>query len=566
MLNHLIKRNFLTCTKQIIPRLLHLKGCVFNKPLFIIQKTNFTQINKDQVYMILDNILNLVNRSELMIASEKAQHAVELLHNQPEYFKEHFNVLTLLSQVYSDLQRNEDAIELLKKYLNDIDTNFSKSDVSENDKQQIILITKEKMAYFYGRLNDYNTSRRLLEDNIQQLEALVKTDPSDTNIKSLGVSYINLFQLLSRCEEAIEVQKNVLKKAYELYKKYQDYLLHVGFFILKHLGFLYQSEEKFEKAIGYYNQALNEKEGANQVTEIDLYELHSYLSNCYENLDDLEKATEELNKAIEIKKSIIYKIKETDPSQQEHNIELGNLYQILAQMYFEFDDDNKALENIQEGKKYTLKYPTPHIYIARSYFILANIFFKKKFNEKCIENSKKFIKAIDATGEQNIELSGYTISDTKVNRYKCFKMISECYYNLNDVEKCKKYVQITLNHIKDLTDIENDKFIEQYEIGRLNYLGGNYDMAIDTFHNVIKIIENNESGKEVTSDEDKYLIFDCHYNIGLIKSDQNKLEEAKEILSNLLSEMIRSKLNFKDELKEDINRKIGMINMKLKHS
>jgi tetratricopeptide (TPR) repeat protein len=563
MLGHFIKRNFFTLTKQIIPKAFNLNNTRLYSNIIFLQKRSFSKISREQAYILLDDLTNLVNRSELMIAVEKAQHAVELLRDKPEFTNEHFQALTILTQIYSELDRDKESIELLQAYLNGIDKIvLGNSNLNDSMKVQIVIAAKDKLAYYHGKLKDFKTARQFIDENINQLEEAVGLPGTqDNTITTLAVAYINLFQLQVGQGDSLEEQKKNLEKAYRFLNKHQDVLGQFGFFILKNLGYLNQIEGEFEKAIELYQEALGLAEITQQMSDQDLYEIHVYLGNCYEGLDEYEKSVSEITKAIDVKKTMISKLRETDPAQHTHHVELGNLYQLLAEMHFELNDDNKALEYIMEGKKYNLKFPTQQIYMARSYFILANIYYNKKFNEKCIENAKKYIKAIDSADETSIEQSGYNVDVAKMNRYKCFKMICECYYNLKDTEKCKKYVNITINLMGDIKD--DGLFVEKYEIARLNYLNGEFDKSVEAYQDVMNTInENPEEGEEA---ENQYLIFDCRYNIGIIKSEQGKLEEAKEIFSGLLSDIVAGKLEVDESFKEELNKKIVMINMRLKN-
>jgi tetratricopeptide (TPR) repeat protein len=522
-----------------------------------------TNLRRDQVLMLLNDLNNLITRNELYLATEKGIQTVELLQNHPDFIKEHYQATLSLAQAYSGLGQNKQGLDLLENYLTQIDSLFGNKLIKE--KESAVINLKDKIAYFYSQTGMLDKSEAFINENISLLEKKLKTKQSTDEKRdaiNLCYAYHSLFQVATAMEKSNAEIKSILVKAFNIYSEYPNELRHIGLDIHRHLARINYEDEKFEKAIENYNEVMGILKASEDSDDQMEYEIHMSLANCYDALGESEKVLKEFDTAMINKQNIIGKLKETDPTLPEHYLDLGKLYEAKAEIYMDMNEDNKALENIHEGKKYILKYPTEHINICRSYFVLANIYHNKEMHEKCIENAKKFIKAIDSTDVNEIGKSGYGSEIALINKYRCFKLITESYYNLKDLDKSKKYANITLTILPTIKDA-GDVFIQKYEIARLNFLMGNFEETINTYKKVIEIINENKQTSLSDEDDKKIMVFNCWYNIGLAKFEQNKLQEAKEILSKVLTDIIESKVPINEEVKEDINKKLASINMKL---
>lgn len=110
---------------------------------------------------------------------------------------------------------------------------------------------------------------------------------------------------------------------------------------------------------------------------------------------------------------------------------------------------------------------------------------------------------------------------------------------------------ITLNQLKDKYPYftENPTFIQA--IGHLNFLIGNYDIAISELEKFIKIEEVEDINQEYKSKFECNLNFkpDSSFYCHILVRDENEFEYLKESSCNELTLMLKEKERFEDALK-----------------
>jgi tetratricopeptide (TPR) repeat protein len=566
MLSHFFKQGMKLVSKTSLLKSFTFKTIQQSTSLYKYSKYNFANISRTQLDMMLDDFFRISDAGDLKSALQKGLHIMEQISNNSEYVREYYDLVINLAQLYSKHEQYKKGLELLEEFYNKIEKLF----IDPEARDEALVNIRDKLAFMNGQLNNYEKSENLLKENIEFLTKSLARDTTNFKQNKLmfAYTYYNLFNLQTFKNDPEELRKATLEKAYEIYSEYQNELQSIGYNINKELANLCFLAEDYEDALKYFKNASIIKRESAEEDDAEMYDIITGLGNCYEAVGEYEKAISEFKKALEMKAKAIQAMKKDDPYLREHYADLAKLHEFIGEIYVDTDELPPALEYINEAKTILAKFQSPEIEYARIYYLLATIFFKKKFFDKCIENSKRYIKAIDSTNEENHSVTGWNKEIIELNKFKCFKMIAECYFNLKEHEKCKKYVLISLNLLDIVKQLDTDEtFIEKYEVAKLNSFIGNYEEAIAAYKSVLDTIAENKTKNMEDEEVDSRLVrFDSLFNIGILKIEQLKYEEAKEMLSELLGEIVATKLSVLDDMKEEINKKIALINMKLKYN
>lgn len=114
--------------------------------------------------------------------------------------------------------------------------------------------------------------------------SLYKTiDENSSLFASSRIKYSSALYLIGKTKEAIQILKNLAEKL-NLYEAYME------------LGNIYRHEKKYEDALVYYSKAIE----INKMKKIENWKIYYNRANVYDELDNWEKAEQDLLKALEI--------------------------------------------------------------------------------------------------------------------------------------------------------------------------------------------------------------------------------------------------------------------------
>ena len=314
---------------------------------------------------------------------------------------------------------------------------------------------------------------------------------------------------------------------------------------LEYLGYLYNQNAKYAKAINAYKTALEKKSSDPGVSSIDLASSNNCLGMTYTHLGNLENAIKHFEKAILILKN----------SNANNSLEAASILNNLGSSYRQIGNYSKALHYLNAALKIRKKLLKPgHIDIAS---ILNNI--GLTYDNLCdySESLKHYNLALEileryyGTNHPRIAIlydnigSIYNIKseyDVALKYYKSSLKIKKIIYGENHPETATSYNNIaSLYHelgdyqksldYSDLTLKILERFLGEYHpitatmynnIGILQYKLKRYESALDFHFKALKIRKN------IFENDQNIHVAESYLNIGTVYGDIKEYDKAFE--------------------------------------
>jgi hypothetical protein len=469
-----------------------------------------------------------------------------------------YDATTLAIDNYIKQAKYEEGINYINEYINSLE--YVTDDILKND---ILVGVRDKLAFIYGSIKQWDTAINLLNDNVTIIRERIKEDT--INLKSdyinLASSLTNLSNIYLDMQEPSYKVKPIFNELSIIYTMYPDDLKRMGVHVYKYNGNSAFELENFEEALTGFASALKIKRELAEDDDQESFEINYSIGSSFLKMEDFDKSIEAYKDSANIKTKLIAR---TNPSEMDQTpyVELGKGYEKIADLYQYKEDFSSCLEFINKARENYLKTSTP-ILLANVYLTAASACFYKAQYDKSIEYAKKYIKLIDTADDQNLIMIESNKELSNINKYKMFKTIAESYKKIGQDEKCKKYCSICTNIIKNTTSENNGtEFIfKQLELGRLYSLSNKFEYAMNAYDDILSIINTDPEAVE----GGHLLALDCHYKKADIYISLDKWNEAKSLLEEILESINDKQIEVPVEKYDEILKKYNNINIKIKY-
>tara|TARA_Y100000996_G_C22553347_1_gene654592 strand:- start:229 stop:3762 length:3534 start_codon:yes stop_codon:yes gene_type:complete len=442
----------------------------------------------DKCYGMLNKILSIAIKNNMHKESVKIQSALgEILHLKGDNAKARDifdKQLPLLKEMdYLD------SFNRVKGLLASIDIDEGNLPRALNSFEEMLdyykkVKSKLDIAIVFGKIGEINLRKGELDsayDNFNhQFEICSELDSKDQSSRALGnIAIIN--SIKKQFSESRKIFKNLI----DIYKDIGDMKALAQTY--GNIGISHKELKEFDKALEYYDIQLKiahqmGDKGSEAIAEGNIGIAFWKKGDFVEALKHLEKAVK-INEKINLKNSILYQC-----NIAELSIDMGD-----------YASAQKYLDSTQElNKKINDEYILAFIQFNR-----GRLLFEK-------EDYSDSIKILKKTSDFYLKIGH------KPKYARILLLISNCYFELKDIENAKKYCNLTLDNPEiSGTGIEREANI--YELL--------YDYILSENEEILNKIDN-----QLTKDASNLLKSKSYY---LIWKITNKKEYAKKTLGLL---------------------------------
>lgn len=371
-------------------------------------------------------------------------------------------------------------------------------------------------------------------------EHLKGTNKYLNSLHNLGCAYFNIEDY----EKSIEI---LLKSLEYRQVKDIDYADTLNF-----LGYCYEEQKNYEKALYYFNKSILIIKGLEGISSNDYLANMYYLARVYEKAEDFENSIKYFEKSLCL----------IEKKFGEKSSYVAETLNKIANIYIKLKEEDKAIEIIQKSLKLIRSsYGENHIFYASTLKKLADTYFDIKDYKNALsyyeEESKIKKKIIGKDSSLYIDtLLNLVSANLKLNNTEKVDEICNEIFNLTNLNvKDEVYEKSLLLLAKILcTDEKSSKIFEIYEnikkinptltfdemLENINQVKGN--VAQDVYISNEQDIPNYSAEKEILKDLKRLLekslsTFDKH-KVENEELEQDNHQTKIEELSNKIIEKI----------------------------
>lgn len=553
---------------------------------FSTTKKIFTELDEEA---LREEILDLQEKMEFKKVNKKLNLLIDHYYNIKdnlgvENIEKIYQLLKLLVENLREMGKFEESISKQINLLNKI----------ENlDSEEIVMIKVKllnRIAFDYSMLEQHEESLRYVNKIIEMLENRVKEDRISLveDKCSLAMNILNLVTVKASMNKPNAEINEDLKRCLKIYRELPNKLENISLSLLKQLGVINYYLENFEDSLKFLEESWKFKRSTGEEEDDEAFIIIKTMADDHLEMDNKAKAIELYEQAITIKEKLLTKNPEEVEDLKQQYIDIARIYEVLADEYLSEGKLEIAKNFVDKAMDHYLTNPLEPIFLAKCYFILAEIFIEQSEYNKCMEYAKKYIQAFEKfskdyeLNDPDFDLEYYTRLDLVSHQslvFRAYKYIATCHLSLKDKINCRKFAQKAIDQLinlnkplfedeggSELLDILNFKF----EITKLYEMMDNYALALKDYDEILSRLKAFPGNKiYVDEEEDKFIdkrisIIDAIYCKANIFLKMEKFEMAKKLYNQILEKINKDNIEIEDERKEEISEKIHLVNLKLR--
>ncbi len=424
----------------------------------------------------------------------------EIVLNENNLSIEEVNINKYINYIFISIEKNKDNYEVAKDYIELL----------------IVFINKRVDVSYLDRVGRYNRSATILINYgyyylaIEVLkEAEKKYDNNDIELFNVYNNFASVYNILENKEmeykyisEAFKLTNTSSKigndekisisfryaesertygnfdNSYKILRKSLDYTIdeQIKVCIYISIAFICKENMQFERAIDYFNMALN-----NNTSDLfNLVRTYRGMAATYSIMGNLLEAKKCIHKANELSNRIY----------PEAHSEVVALLNCMGDIYYKAKEYEKALESYKKAKLIYIKLGLPN---NSDYVQILNNIFRANIEIKGIKGNEDIIDKF----WMYLKEARIIINTSEVVG---FRELAETYFNIAIYRFYKKHFKKAKENIDKAIEIFLEKYGElnfdvancYYFKGRIYYEQKNYEQALDNFREAKKIIEKLE--------------------------------------------------------------------------